>query len=333
MTMKTAIVYLSLVLFVVSCSRKTELAGTGQGTNDSHKMAAAPTPGERSWTKRQGFDWENIRTWVPGMDKSFWQASHSSGGSARAAAGDSTHFSTFTGCPTVDESFWDTKQENLGKLPPVVIIRPTRYAEFSTVSDHSFSMGVSKIVGHRLSLPILLWVAYAIDRPRMIFPSNMPVGDFDVMLTLRANQREALQNAIQYQLGLIGHRATIETNALLLKVTDPRLFTLHVCKTGSKEVFTQIFEHGTNSWVWSGFPISTLSDFLESTMFLKPIVVQPDLSRRYNISLRWDDSCSSNHLAEHVRREVSDQLAAQGLELVPVREPIEILAVEKTGQP
>lgn len=333
-TMKTAIACLSLVLFALSCSRKTDVIGTGTGATNSQQTAAAPAPGERSWTKRQGFDWENIRTWVPAANKSFWQARHSSSPSISGyAASGLSRSSNLSGVPTVDESLWETRRENLDTLPPVVIIRPTQYAEFSTVSDRSFSMGVSEIVGHRLSLPILLWVAYAIDCPRMIFPSNMPAGQFDVMFTLRGNRREALQYAIQYQLGLAGHREIIETNALLLRVKDPRLFGLHVCNSGSKEGFTQDFKQGTNFLVWSGFPMSTLSDFLETTIFLKPIVVQPDLSRRYKVALRWDGNCDLDHLGEHVQREVSDQLAAQGLELVPVREPIEMLAVEKVSQP
>jgi uncharacterized protein (TIGR03435 family) len=321
-TMKTTVACLSLALFVLSCSRKAEVT------------VAAPAAGESSWAKNQKADWENLRTWVPGVNKSFWVTRNSSGGWVRViTANDSFRFLNFNGFPTVDESFWETKPENLDALPPVVIIRPTQYAEFSTVSDHSFSMGVSKIVGHRLSLPVLLWIAYAIDCPRMIFPSNIPAGQFDIMLTLNGNQREALQKAIQYQFGLIGRRETIETNALLLKVKDPKLFALHVCKAGSKKDFTQDFRQGTNFWVWSGFPISALSDFLESTMFLKPIVVQPDLSRRYNIALQWDDNCDLDHLVEHAQREVSDQLTRQGLELVPVREPIEMLAVKNTSQP
>jgi len=231
--------------------------------------------------------------------------------------------------PTVDESFWETKEANLRKAPPVVIIRLTRYSGFSLLATTGFGQGNCKIIAHKVDFATLLQAAYSFNRQRMILPSSIPTGRFDLMLTLPDHQQEALQKAIQRQFGFFAHRETRETDTLLLKVKDPGLLALHISKQGSKMDFKHDFRQGTNSWVWSGFPMSTLSDFLETTIFLKPVVVQPDLSQRYNIAVKYDYNCDSKQLAEHVQQELSDQLASQGLELVPSRKPLEMLVVEK----
>jgi len=103
----------------------------------------------------------------------------------------------------------------------------------------------------------------------------------------------------------------------VLKVKDPGLLALHASKPGSKKNF----KNGERMWAWSNFPISTIAQFSE-TRFYKPVVVQPGLSGNYDFTFQWED-------VQGMQQALSNDLAQAGLELVPGREPIEMLVVEK----
>jgi uncharacterized protein (TIGR03435 family) len=223
--------------------------------------------------------------------------------------------------PSVDESFWEMKVENLKKAPSVLIIRPTRYYSLTTSSSVNIYDGkvVRKIIAQNVDFLGLLQTAYTFSRQRMILPASIPTNHFDLMLTLPDHQLEALQKAIQRQFGFAARPETRETDVLLLKVKDPRLLALHVSKRGSKKDF----KHDEGMWAWSNFPISFVADYLEGT-FNKPVIVQPGLSGNYDITFQWED-------AQGKKQAMADELAQAGLELVPSRETIELLVVEKAN--
>jgi uncharacterized protein (TIGR03435 family) len=151
----------------------------------------------------------------------------------------------------------------------------------------------------------------------MILPETVPTNRFDLMLTLRSHQKEALQKAINREFEVTARRETRETNVLLFKVKDPGLLALHVSKRGSKMSFT----NDKGLWAWGNFPISFVSNYLEG-VFNKPVIVQSGLGDRYDITFQWED-------AQSQKKALSDELAQAGLELVPSRESIEMLVVEK----
>ena len=220
--------------------------------------------------------------------------------------------------PAVDESFWDLKGD-LNKAPPVLIIRPTRY--YSPTKSYSLNIYdgkvIRKVIAQNIGFVGLLNYAYSLSRERMILPADVPTNHFDLMLTLPDHQVEALQKAIQQQFGFTARRETRETDVLLLKIKDHGLLALHASKPGSK----MRFKHDEGMWGWSNFPISSVADYLEGT-FDKPVIVQPGLSGNYDITFRWEDE-------EGKEQALTDELAQAGLELVPSREPIEMLVVEK----
>ena len=220
----------------------------------------------------------------------------------------------------VDESFWQMKLENLDKAPPVLIIRPARYSDHTTMTSTDDSNVMTKIISHDLDFAGLLWVAYTFTPPRIILPANTPTNRFDLMLTVRSHPKEALQEAIKQELGFTARIKTLETNVLLLKIKDPSLLALHASKLGSKMKFSD----GTNMLAWSGFPMTNVTGLLEYT-FKQPIVVQPGLSGKYDFIFQWDHAQGS----AQKKQAISNELAQAGLELVPDREPIEMLVVEK----
>ena len=227
--------------------------------------------------------------------------------------------------PTVDESFWEMKVENLDKAPAVLIIRPTRY--YKPFSSSMIGGTDGKVIMQNTGIIGLLQEAYSGRQFRMIVPASLPTNHFDLMLTLPDHQKEALQKAIQQKFGFTAHRETRETDVLLLKIKDPRLLAIHASKRGSKMDFKPEFKQGKSSWAYSNFPISTEAEVLESNFF-KPVILQPELSGNYDMTFQWDDRPGAE---AQMRREhtLSDQLALAGLELVPANMPIEMLVVEK----
>jgi uncharacterized protein (TIGR03435 family) len=153
----------------------------------------------------------------------------------------------------------------------------------------------------------------------MILPASVPEGRFDLMLTLRDHPTEALQKAIQRQFGVTARRETRQTDVLWLKVKDPTLLALHASDSGSK----MDFKSGKGMMAWTSFPIAFVAEFLEGN-FGKPVMVRPELSGKYDITFQWEDG-------QDMEQALADELAQAGLELVPSREPIEMLVVEKAN--
>jgi len=219
--------------------------------------------------------------------------------------------------PSVDESFWEMKVENLKKAPPVLIIRPTRYSDNEMMSMNDQGNVIGKVITHNTDVTGLLQIAYSIGQFRTVLPAGVPTNHFDLMLTLPGHQKEALQKAIQKKFGITARRETRETDVLVLKVKDPALLARHASKRDSKVDF----KPGTNSCAYSNFPISMEAQMLEAFSF-KPVIVQPGLSGNYDITFQWEDINSREQA-------ISRNLAQAGLELVPSRESIELLVVEK----
>ena len=218
--------------------------------------------------------------------------------------------------PTVDESFWDSKS-NLDKAPPVLIIRPARYSDWIMNSMTGNDGVIYKVMTHNSDVATLLQIAYSSKIPRMILPADVPTNRYDLMLTLPGRPMEALQEALKRKFGFTAQRETRETDVLVLKVKDPRLLALHASKRGSK----MDFKVGTNSYAYSNIPISMEAQMLEA-FSCKPVIVQPGLSGNYDLTIQWVDINSREQA-------VANELAQTGLELVPSREPIEMLVVKK----
>src|ERR1017187_7496339 len=181
--------------------------------------------------------------------------------------------------PSVDESFWELKRENLRKAPPVLIIRPTRYfspTNGGIMSNTDNGKDARETIARNVSVANLLAIAFSADLHETILPPDLPTNNFDLMLTLRDHQLEALQKAIERKFGLTAHRETFETNELQLRVRDPELLAVHAGKRGTKTDF----KNDARSYTFVNFPISMEARMLEG-FFLKPVVLAPGLSGNY----------------------------------------------------
>ena len=227
------------------------------------------------------------------------------------------------GFPTVDESFWEMKTENLQRAPAVLIVRPTQYSDHAIVGDTE-----DRVITHNLNFVGLLQQAYSFSPQRMILPANVPPGRFDLMLTLRNHQKESLQRTLDRKFGITCRRETRETDVRLLKVANPKLLALHVSKRRGSRMD---FKNAKGLWAWVNFPISNVAGFLDEVAFNKPVVVQAGLSDHHDIKFQWEEreGDPDDVAILRMRQAVTEELNQAGLELVPSREPIEMLVVEK----
>ena len=139
------------------------------------------------------------------------------------------------------------------------------------------------------------------------------------MLTLTNRSSDALLEEIKKQFGVDAHLETREADVLLLKVRTPDASGLKISTGESSSMFS-----GTGSYKMTGAQMSMLASHLESR-FSTPVLDRTELTNRYDVSLQWTTP----------RGQISNQQFKQlllnqlGLELVPNREPIEMLVVEK----
>jgi uncharacterized protein (TIGR03435 family) len=223
----------------------------------------------------------------------------------------------------VAESFWEMKLENLKKAPPVVIIRPPRYSDYSSMVNNA-----GKVIAHNMTFGGLLQEAYSSSSVRMVLPTNTPQGGFDLMLTLPSDQKKALRKEIQKQFGFIARHENIETNVLLLTVKDASLLAAHRSKPGNREHY----KHDAGFMAYSNVPISELARDFEWS-FQSPVVIQSGCAGNYDFQREESKASSKSEAREQTREFIRDGLEKIGLELIPATNSLEMLVVEKTPTP
>jgi uncharacterized protein (TIGR03435 family) len=218
----------------------------------------------------------------------------------------------------------------LQKIPPAaVLIRPTRFPGKHSNLDSDFM-----ILGDAASLTNILDVAYRSLNPReIIMPDDIPQGRYDYLLRgdhlLTPAQRKPLQDEIRKQFGLVAHTEMRETGVLLLEVKVPNhpgikpgtdnqahgFRSIYTARSFQKDE-TEIRSGRLGAWA------SMLSDYCDL-----PVLDRTGLTGRHDLFLKWkSDGGNKKAEREAINEALLDQL---GLELVPSREPMEMLVVEK----
>lgn len=214
--------------------------------------------------------------------------------------------------------------------PQTVSIRPTRFAPNLQGQAGDVS---GRLLGLRVSFDTLLARAYATTPCRILAVTSLPPGAFDYVANLPRQQTEALQQAISRQFGITARRETRETDALLLTMkrqNAPGLRPTPVNQTADATSAGLAEFHGSHCL------ISSLAFHLEYYLDI-PIVDRTGLGGYYDIDMKWENQAGRNTAnqppmtnPDALKQAILDQL---GLELVPSREPIEMLLVEKANQP
>ena len=226
----------------------------------------------------------------------------------------------------VPDALWETMDRDaLEKAPAVLVLRPTHFAPVRAVPGRTWTTGLrldtGRMIGKSRDFKSLIAAAY--DSPtedkygveRTLFPSNLPEGAFDFLVTVTNQPEQRLQAAIEKQFGYVARPRVIETNTLALIQRNPDLLkAFAVPEPMTMDTFneTRSFASLVRQW--------------EINLKI-PIVDRTGLSNRYDLRSVWPpNGLIPSSGGEAYKREILTKL---GLELVPSRDPIEMLVVEK----
>jgi uncharacterized protein (TIGR03435 family) len=227
---------------------------------------------------------------------------------------------------TLDPDWWRHPTNNYATLPwkaPQVAILPPKNPAMQNIL-HGSPDGL-KWVGIGVPVQTIAWIAYDSRPARIVFDTPRTTERYDFITSLEQQSLEALQRELKSVLGFTGRREVRETDVLFLTIQSPDA-------PGLKPATSR----GTQNWRQAGryycddVPLSStnralqgLAGFLEQA-FNRPVIDQTGLTQHFNIDLRWD--ARHPRQREAVKEAILNQL---GLELVPGRESVEMLVMEK----
>ena len=228
--------------------------------------------------------------------------------------------------------------------PPQAKIVPTKYPERAGLGQMTYSWQGRdyfeiKTLGIAVTPEQLVSDAYHADIFRIAYRTKLPDQKYDFIVNVPRGSLPTLQEELRKTLGLVGRRAMVETNVLLLRLATPTaeafkpanslkqsMGLMGVPKSWISEtnVLTKSDDgrFWTNTTVWFDQPLGTLETFLQN-IFRQLVINGTGLTNRYDFSF---SSPIGNNPAVW-REALLNQL---GIQLVPSREHIEMLVVEHT---
>ena len=245
------------------------------------------------------------------------------GASVLLAAGTTTVTIKAIAAHRVDES-WRVPNPDHDHAPFMVEILPTKFPD-SVDSLNSGSRGDNWIgIGRRVR--DIAGIAYGWRTGRILFADTEPTDRYDFISTLPQGSAAALQAELKRKLGFVGHREMRDMDVLVLKVRRSNAPGLKPPIEGRNDGCSRGRYHCDNAPLYSDsahFP--GITRFLEG-YFEMPVIDQTGLTQNYHIDLKWNERWGQDPNHDALKQALLDQL---GLELVPGREPVEMLVVEK----
>ena len=219
-----------------------------------------------------------------------------------------------------DPKYWEINSQVLGKLPPVYIFRPTQLPYGGSMMFRDSESRQYKRMGRQCEVKWLVTVAYdGRTEARCVYPPDMPTEKYDFMFTLPEDFHPKLKAELNSRFGLTAHVEKRIVESLLLKVKNPTASGLKVSDGKRNDWIGGQYEAKIH-----GEAISGLTGWLE-TSFAKPVFDRTGLSEKFDLNLNWKPLPGQSE-KDAIQEMLLNQL---GLELVPSREPVEMLVVEK----
>jgi hypothetical protein len=227
----------------------------------------------------------------------------------------------------IDDAFWlkldrrrsDKYRQQLKATPPVLVVRESHYA-FNNQNGMNMHYGWldGRLANLHITFSELVATAYGQDYPHTEFPEAWTQGQwtncYDVIVTVTNQPQAALQSAarrfLRQQYGLAWHRATRDTEVLVLRAKDRPLLQTKV---------TTDFAHSKS--------IPEFIGELEN-YFGQPVLDETGATDRYDktigeVPARWVNGRSTD-------LDYNNQfLATIGLELTPANRPQEWLLLDR----
>jgi uncharacterized protein (TIGR03435 family) len=220
---------------------------------------------------------------------------------------------------------WQTEHATSGvlsRVPPQVVIAPTKFAEFGGWGYNDRSPN-RQVIGIGAPISEMLQAAYGVPLARMVLPDSLPKDRYDFIANLPSGSMNALQQEIQKKLGLVGKSETRETDVLLLTVKSTQAPGLKpVSGLGSSNNRAV----GPGSCSGPDQTFASIAELLEE-YFQVPVLDKTGVATHFDIEVTWNET-EYRHNPDGLKRALLDQL---GLELVPDRQPVEMLVVEKSA--
>jgi uncharacterized protein (TIGR03435 family) len=213
---------------------------------------------------------------------------------------------------------WQVEHINTGMLdrePPQVRIIPTKFPQArSWGSDNGKFLGIGQPVEG------ILEAIYDLSPARMVLPAGLPQKKYDFIANLPHGSAEALQLELKKKCGVVARLETREMDVLRLRVKNPNARGLRSSTTQNGSSHKQAGHYSCINQ-----HLSNLTRVLDR-YFEIPVIDQTALNGRFDIDLKWNEQNEHGHNPDALKQALLDQL---GLELVPGREPVEMLVVEK----
>ena len=228
---------------------------------------------------------------------------------------------------------WEVPQADFSvfyKMQPAIKIVPTKFAKDGgwCCDSGRGAMGIAQ------PLQTVIQAAYQTDKLRTVVADDLPAGRYDFFAKLvppqephknmpaDTNWAGALQKEISRRFGVVGRMESRETDVMILKPSSKGARAFKV----SHQMLNGIAGKPTpGNYSFFMQPVSSLTSLLENR-FQIPTLDRTGLTEKYDYSLKWDEPDFRQPNLEGLKQALNDQL---GLELVPSREPIEMLVVEK----
>jgi uncharacterized protein (TIGR03435 family) len=247
------------------------------------------------------------------------------GASVLLAAGTTTVTIKEIAAHRVDES-WRVPNPDHDHAPFLVEILPTKFPD-SVDSLNGGSHGDNWIgIGRRVR--DIARVAYGWRTGRILFAGTEPTDRYDFISTLPQGSAAALQAELKRKLGFVGHREMRDMDVLVLKVRRSNASGLKPPTDGRSDGCSRGHYYCDNAPLSSDsgyFP--GIARFLEE-YFETPVIDQTGLTQNYQIDLQWNERWRQDPNHDALKQALLDQL---GLELVPGRESIEMLVMERAS--
>jgi uncharacterized protein (TIGR03435 family) len=226
----------------------------------------------------------------------------------------------------IEDAIRNADAQSLQKAPAVLVLRPTRYP--SPLDSGAMSGG--RFVAKNMGLQWLFSFAYDFGWwRRVVLPEDAPPGTYDLLFALNGNSKEVLRQEVKRQLGLVAHRETRVTNVLVLEVNPATGTRLGRTQGGNSGIiFPQWQAVGVRKLAITNQPVFLLTQILEGHLRM-PVLDRTGLRGNYDAMFQWDAQADAKSETAAIQRAMEDQL---GLRLVPSRESVEVLVVEKAGR-
>lgn len=205
---------------------------------------------------------------------------------------------------------------------PRIMIAPTKFPgkDMAEASD-----GYHLIGFNRPAKRIVEW-AYSLhgdSDTRAIVETNLPQGNYDFNADLSERSIAALQGELNKTLGIVGKKEKRQKDVFLLTVKNSNAPGL---KLSNRVPPVLPLTNSPGQIIVPNQPVSGILLMMLERYFKTPVIDQTGLTRRYNISLTWDENDRQHPNPIDLKKALADQL---GLELVPTNIPIEMLVIEK----